>query len=298
MVELLYKLERMDYMAETYCGKSCDTCLEKTKLNCPGCRFGPGRAYAGDCTIAKCCMSRNLQSCADCTVGTTCFNRCSSNSASSSRLKRQIDAADRQQRLYERSGLLGKWLGALFWLVIVRMVFGLALNDTILLAIPSLMIPAAVIGAAFSVCYALILFKLNPASDHYRTAGISMLFCAALNLVIKIMGESGWSVALAFVAVIPAFMMEFQEYMGHSDATEALDPDMAEKWRKLWYWNFGCVCATVISTLLTVIGLDIAALVVIVAAIGTLAVSIIKIVYLYSTAKAFLEYAEESPEIV
>lgn len=284
-------------MTGTYCGKSCDTCLEKSQLNCPGCRMGPGRVYLGDCTIAKCCVSRNHQSCADCTTASTCFNRRSSSTASSSRLKKQKDEVFRQQRLYGLSELLGNWLQVLFWLVIASNIADFFLNDAMLLEVPAMKFPAAIINAAFSLSYALILLKLSSVSEHYRTAGISMLVCTGLNFLISVMDSSGGAIALGLISTIPAFIAVFQEFMGHADAAEELDPYMAEKWRTLWYWNFGCLCATVLGTLLTLIGLLIAALIVLVAAIGTIVVAIFKIIYLYRTAKAFREYVEVNQEI-
>lgn len=283
----------MVIMAETYCGKSCTSCEERAALNCPGCRMGPGRTYGGDCSIAKCCVSRNLHSCTICTAATTCFNRRSSSTASSTRLKKQMDEVYKQQRLFAKCELLGNWLGILFWLVIISMVARLILNDSMLLAVPELKIPAALIDAGFGVFYAVILLRLSAASGHYRTAGFGMVFYTALNLLLAVLGESVLSVVLTFVAIIPSFILEFQEYMGHSDATEELDSDMARKWRTLWYWNLGCLCATVLGTLLTLTGLLIAVLIVLLATIGTIVVAIIKIIYLYRTGKAFRQYVKE-----
>ena len=284
-------------MSETYCGKNCMDCSEKSQLNCPGCRMGPGRVYSGECSIAKCCVTRNVHACEQCTSSTTCFNRRSSEGASGLRLRKQKDEAARQQRLFSNCKLLGNWLMVLFWLVIVTNIAGLILNDDMVTLMPQLKIPAAVFSVLVRVFYGLILLKLTPVSDHYRVSGISMLVCAAILLLNPLIGTSGWSVVMDLIAVVPSFITEFQEYMGHSDATEELDPDMAGKWRNLWYWYFGCQCAIVVGTLLTLIKLFIAALVVFAAAIGVIVIAVMKIIYLYSTAKAFREYSESCSEI-
>lgn len=285
-------------MSETYCGNNCETCAEKQELKCPGCRMGPGRAYQGDCTISKCCISRNLTSCDSCTTASTCYNLRSSDSAASVRLKKQKDEAARQMRMYERSVMMGKYLWVLFWLVIVSTVVGLFLNDNAVAQNPALAVPAVITQLVFSVSYALVLFKMRNVSECYYYAGISGFVTAALTLVASLLGTSGWGIFLSLIAVIPAFICEYQEYMAHADATQEMDPDMARKWRILWYWNLGCLCATIGGTLLTLIGLYIAALIVPLAAIGALVVCIIKIVFLYSTAKSFREYAEDNRVIL
>jgi hypothetical protein len=48
-------------MAETYCGKTCTSCIQKEALNCPGCKVGPGRQYSGECALAKCCRNKKHQ---------------------------------------------------------------------------------------------------------------------------------------------------------------------------------------------------------------------------------------------
>lgn len=281
-------------MSETYCGKTCDCCAEKQQLKCPGCRMGPGRAFQGDCTISKCCVSRKLSSCTACTTASTCYNLRSSASAASVRLQRQKDETARQKRMYERSVMMGKSLLILFWLVIVSTVVGLFLNENAVEQNPALALPYTITRLGYSVAYALVLCKMNDVSECYEYAGISGFVAAALTLVASLLGASGWAVFLSLVTAIPSFICEYQEYMGHAEATEEMDPDMAKKWRTLWYWNLGCLCATIGGTLLTLIGLLIAALIVAVAAIGVLVVSIIKIIFLYRTAKAFREYSEEN----
>lgn len=281
-------------MAETYCGKNCAACEERQQLNCPGCRMGPGKVYqGGDCAIAKCCISRHHSACAECTTASTCFNLRSSNHAAATRLKKQKDTIAGQQRLLGRCKLLGNWLLVLFWLLIISTVSG-----TVLQSVPELELPAAIASLTLNVCYALVLLRLSAESYSYRIAGISALVCAGLSLFASLLGDSGWAVAVTFVAVIPAFIKDFQEFMGHAEAIKEFDSDMAEKWVVLWYWNLGCLCATVVGTVLTLIGLVLAAFVVIAAALGTVVVAVIKLIYLYRTAKACREYVEECSEIV
>lgn len=208
-------------------------------------------------------------------------------------MRNRINEEARHQRQLERGKLLKNWLGVLFCLVIISTISNIVLNDAVLEEFPTIELPAVILGLVFNVCYSLILLKLSAASYSYRIAAISGLLYAGLSLLASVLGSSGWTVALTFAAIIPSFIMEFQEYMGHAESVEEFDSDMAEKWRKLWYWYLCCLCATVVGSLLTLIGVALAALVVVVAAIGTVVVAVLKVIYLYSTAKACREYVEE-----
>ena len=59
-------------MAETYCGKTCSECRSKEELNCPGCKYGPGREIHGDCKLARCCRTKGHEVCDTCSHYTTC----------------------------------------------------------------------------------------------------------------------------------------------------------------------------------------------------------------------------------
>ena len=71
---------------------------------------------------------------------------------------------------------------------------------------------------------------------------------------------------------------------------EELDPELAGKWRLLWKWwiglllgLFGCIFLALISAILGLLAI-------LADAIGLLVVGIVKLVYLYRTAKRFREY--------
>ena len=53
-------------MTENYCGKDCTRCSFKEALACVGCKTGPGRAFGGDCEIARCCCIGRVKSCLMC----------------------------------------------------------------------------------------------------------------------------------------------------------------------------------------------------------------------------------------
>ena len=78
--------------------------------------------------------------------------------------------------------------------------------------------------------------------------------------------------------------------MAHSAVLYGIDHELAWKWESLWKWYiglylgmFGCIFVMLITPVL-------GALALIGCAIGTLVVSILKLIYLYRTAVIFREY--------
>lgn len=279
-------------MAETYCGKSCENCTEKLQLACPGCRLGPGRAYSGECSIAKCCTTRGHQSCEYCATASTCYNRKSSFSAAENRIKMQeADASARAHRV-RKSKLLGTWLMLLFWLVIVTNIVSVVFS--LVESLPGMTLLAQIISTAFSVAYALILLKLSSASHCFRMAGICYIIAAVFNFATAITGSAGLASMIELAALVPSFIAMYQEYIGYAEVTEAIDADMGRKWGKLWYWALGSLLAMGAGMIFTLFGSLLGALAALASLILTVVVSVIKIVYLYRTAKMFREYAEEN----
>jgi hypothetical protein len=99
-------------------------------------------------------------------------------------------------------------------------------------------------------------------------------------------GSSFFTIPAAIIALVG----EYNEYMGHSAVLTGVDNELSEKWEVLWKWYiglflgmFGCILLMLIIPILGAIAL-------IGAAIGLVVVGILKLVYLYRTAKLFREY--------
>lgn len=278
-------------MPDTYCGKSCESCKERQELQCPGCRVGPGKAYGGDCSIAKCCIKRGHHACEFCTTASTCFNLKSRHTMAEHRLKEQIDAAERQRKRFNRSKLLSVRLGVLFWLVIASnvtgLIFGFLGNQS------GMKLVSESISLALGVAYAVILLMLSDTSNYFRTAGICSLIVQVCSFAASLLDQSELSVMVSLVLLAPTFISTYQEYMGYVEVTEDMAEDVAHKWTNLWYWNLGCIIAMGIGLGLFLFGSGLGVLAVLVSAVLTLVIAVIKIVYLFSTVCMFRDYVEK-----
>lgn len=282
----------MVYMAETYCGKNCADCVERQQLNCPGCRMGPGRAYCGDCSIAKCCISRGHYSCASCSTASTCFNLKSSHRAAEDRLRKHKAEAEKQRRLLERSKLLGNWLWVLFWFVLTANIAGVVFS--FLENQPGMRIPNLIVTVVTNLVYAFLLLKLSKTSDCFRTAGICTVIVVVIELISSLFHNPVLIFVVSMVLLVPAFMASYQRYMGYAEVTEELDEDMGRKWTVLWYWTLGSTIAMAVGLIMSLGGSLLGALAVLLSAVLTLVIAVLEVIYLYCTAKMFREYVEEN----
>ena len=56
----------MDRQMIAMCGAYCGDCEWKSKTNCPGCQAARGNMFWGECTVAKCCVSKGFSHCGEC----------------------------------------------------------------------------------------------------------------------------------------------------------------------------------------------------------------------------------------
>ena len=281
-------------MAETYCGKTCVECDQKEKLNCPGCKLGPGKQYGGDCELARCCRAKGHQECTTCGHKGNCGTLRSKDHMPEYRI-RSIEAEKcRVAAIAKRAPILGKWLGILFWLIIPSTVAAILANETIARAIPSAFAFGQVLSTFCSFAYGFILVRLTSEEERYRTAGVCKLIGGLIGALIFVFSDSS---ILALLAAIPtaifALVGEYNEFMAHATVLTGVDNALSEKWCSLWKWYIGMYGAMLASLLLMVIVPLLGALVAMAALVGILVVSILKLVYLHRTAKIFREYTVE-----
>ena len=238
---------------EGICGRMCDACTWKEQLDCPGCQDRPGRRFSGGCPIADCCREKGHTACVTCTFSTGCALR--RRDMPQNRLWAVEAERERRARLDRNAPVLAKWLWLLFWLVTPSVFSNILTMDT-----------------AAALCY--------------LAGGI-----ISGVLLLPAIPEGNW---LWWLLSLPVMVLElcaaYQEFYAHAEVLEELDPELAGKWRLLWKWwiglllgLFGCIFLALISAILGLLAI-------LADAIGLLVVGIVKLVYLYRTAKLFREY--------
>ena len=284
-------------MAETYCGKPCAECKEKEILSCPGCKSGPGRpkAHGGDCRLAQCCREKGHWECATCGHNKTCTTLRGKQYMPEYRLKAIESQKMIAAEIAKRAPVLGKWLWVLFWLIIPDTLASFMTNDTIVGWFPGLYIPGQMLTSISVVIYGIILLRLTSEEERYRTAGICTLACGFINglmCIPGVYGEIWWMLIFALLLAIIAPIGLYHEFTAHSVVLAGLDDELAEKWSVLWKWHIGMYLTVLLGGLIPLIGL----LAVLAASVGMAVVSIVKLVYLYKTAKLFKEYPSKGYE--
>ena len=276
----------------TYCGKDCDVCLQREKLNCCGCTDGPGSKFEGDCVIAKCAQEKGHETCETCSFKENCSLLRSCVCMADERLKKVEAEVKRKATIAERAPVLGKWLWILFWLIIPSSVGSIMAHKYNLEILPALFWPGQVITIVTSLAYGGILLKLNAVDGRYKSAGIYALAATVVSTIATMMNGSNWALTFSLPGAIIMQISEYHQYMAHSAALSGVDDVLSGKWKVLWKWRIwilvGMVCSGVILLLVPILGL----LALLAALIGVLVVEIRKLLYLFRTAKAFREISE------
>lgn len=274
-------------MAATYCGKSCEDCPQKERELCPGCHPGPGRSWGGDCEIAVCCRDKGHASCDTCTNSRYCGKRSRRDTMIERRERKQAEEAERKTELARKAPILGKWLWILFWLWIPGAIVGVLTADVLVEAFPALAVPGEILSFCCNLVYGLILIRLTSECERYRLAGLLSIAAAAVGLLSAMLGGGSWTLILTLPAAVAGLVAQYLEFMAHGDVLDPFDREGAEKWRGLWKWFIGVYIALIGSVILMLIFPILGLLVALAALIGMMVVSVLKLVYLYRTAKTF-----------
>lgn len=272
-------------MSQSYCGNDCASCETKANKQCPGCRLGPGKKYGTECEIAKCAITNTISDCDGCASAGTCDKRKNRTSASANITLTQERQQQSLQQQVEVSGILSKELTALFWLLIGSMIANLVCS------ICDLAFQIEFFSAACTIVtcllQAVIFLKLGKANVNFCVVGIlgfvSMAF-DVLNLFVDLPALT-LVVSLCQLGVVVA--MEYLQFLGYIVVTEEFESDLSQKWNNLCVAHFVFLIIFGIAFALFLLGLTIAILLALLAGIGYLVTSVLKLIRLYQTAKFF-----------
>ena len=186
--------------------------------------------------------------------------------------------------------LLAKWMRILFWLIIISTAANLLTSENVTNAAPPLASAGQILNIAANVAYGVVLLKIASESMNYRNSAICRFITAAVAIaVIPISDNTEFFIAIPVVilSIVMDMVGEYYEFMGHAEVLRGADRTLSYKWLTLWKWYIctflGMNGGTVLAVMIPLIGL----IVVLASAVGTLVISIVKIVYIYKTAGVF-----------
>ena len=190
------------------------------------------------------------------------------------------------QALKAGYGFLGKWLWYYFILIVPSIIAGIFGAIT---SVPALVLVGNIISLAVSVATIVILVILGQYDKNYKTAGLLQIpvFVASLIETIAFSTEVPlWYSGISLVAALVGLYGTYLEFKTHAYVTATVDPMLSANWMKLWKWMMICMIVSICSVFLLLIPI-IGILIMVAGLIGLVVCSIIKLVYLYRTAKLF-----------
>ncbi len=186
--------------------------------------------------------------------------------------------------------LLAKWMRILFWLIIISTAANLLTSENVTNAAPPLASAGQILNIAANVAYGVVLLKIASESMNYRNSAICRFITVAVAIaVIPISDNTEFFIAIPVVilSIVMDMVGEYYEFMGHAEVLRGADRTLSYKWLTLWKWYIGTflgmIGGTVLAVMIPLIGL----IVVLASTVGTLVISIVKIVYIYKTAGVF-----------
>jgi len=289
-------------MTETYCGKDCTECPQMLTQSCPGCKAGPGRQFGGECELARCCRFNGHKTCGTCASSAACekLQDCDqqpekrAQMAEAYQLKQKQNAEVEQRKkemLISQAQVLVKRFWILFWLVVPTTLASLMTIDYFAETSFGIYAAGKILLAVCYVVYGVVLLQMSSENSDYQVAGICWIVASGINFLnfIIFRGEDSLGfidLSLSIVGLICAYT----EYTSHSALLKAFDGVLSGKWNFLMKLYFGCAIGMIASLILILISPTFAMLVLLCFAVGFIAAGIMKLVYLYQTAKYLSDF--------
>ena len=263
-------------MEETSCQKSCAQCTYRAKLNCTGCSQGPSRPPMGQCEVYRCALGRGYEHCGQCRKGSKCTQR------------NGVKVSPKGVPDFDRNAYLGRWLMVLFLLFIPNNIGSILADYSFRELIPGLYYAGELLSFISLIVYGVILLRMSHMAPGYSTAGICTLLMSGINgFYILVLGVTEVPKLIALVMTVIGLVSMYNEYNGHAAVLYQSNPALAAKWEALWKWTYGMYAAMIVcpifSTIIPILGV----LGVLTTLIGLLVVMIMKLVYLWQSARHF-----------
>ena len=200
----------------------------------------------------------------------------------------------------EDAAVLAGRLWPLFWLIVPGTIAGFLSDEALSAHWPDLASLGEILGILCSVVYGLLLLSLAKVNGGYRAAGACTLFVVAAGVIVQVLGGSGdphnversIALILTFLSGVAALVGEYTECTSHAEVLEPVDIALSQRWRRLWKWYIGAYLALFAGIFVTLLSAWLGLLVMTASTVGSLVVAILKLVYLWRTARTFREYEE------
>ena len=200
----------------------------------------------------------------------------------------------------EDAAVLAGRLWPLLWLVVPGTIAGFLSDEALSAHWPDLASLGEILGILCSVVYGLLLLSLARVNGGYRAAGACTLFVVAAGVIVQVLGGSGdphnversIALILTFLSGVAALVGEYTECTSHAEVLEPVDMALSQRWRRLMKWYVGLFLGTFAGILVALFSQWLGLLVMTASTVGSLVVAILKLVYLWRTARTFREYEE------
>lgn len=232
-------------MEKTYCGKSCGDCDYREKLNCPGCKAGPGCYGSEACEIGVCARTKATH-CTDCpSIGECTRYR------GRHRIPKQLEWAMVQQKhtqrveaeveayLAPRLPVMTRWLPFVFWAQVVYVAayfIGFSALDEIFF----LRWPIFILQRGARLAMGVFLLKMAPVSEKcHSSAGVSTILLVILYLLTDLIPSEAWPNSALWAAAAAQLILELGSMYycwGNGIVMYHVDEDRSRDWNRLWLW--------------------------------------------------------------
>lgn len=289
-------------MAENYCGKSCVDCGFKEKLNCSGCKAGPGRTFGGECELAKCCQERGHDTCATCNQNNWCSKQRDAEGMAETRFQKLERERQKREQMEKHVSLLAKCFTVIFWLSIISLIPAAMSND-FTKVYPALHGAGQIINVILSLAIIAAYFCMRKANARYQKVAIFMAVGTVGNfLMYWLTGgeEAGWTLLVEIPMAVLGLLCRYHMYSAHSEVLLPVDYALSEKWMRLWKWYIRLAVTMIASLLVAFITPNLGLIIIpilgffigLVAGIGAIVIFVVEIVYFCRMMAAFRTYAK------
>ena len=205
----------------------------------------------------------------------------------------------REQKV-KNAALLGRWVTVLFWLQIASVVAGV-LADEVFDGVSVIQTIGTLATYGILIANSVILIKLKSVEDWFGKAGVCYLVSGFSGFVIAL-AILGGSTAVTSLLTIAMMIVElrgnYSECTGYQVVLQGVDDDLSGKWARQWKLEMICTVVVLVSAIMLVVSALFGSVVITIilgivtlgTAIGALVLGIMRLVYLYQTAKCFREY--------